>query len=291
MLLPVGGSIFFIPYLYPKSNNMKKLTILLLVLAALTSCKVSVQHGDDSKSTQSSVNTEALKSVLYMQTAAEYRALCYQTFNFGKVRLDNYLKRMNMSKKYAIVVDIDETVLDNSPHAAQSLIDGTNYPIGWSEWITKAEAKPIPGALEFLNYADEKGIDVFYISNRKEELKEATIVNLLEVGFPNVSDETVMLRTTTSGKEPRREVVSETHEIIMLFGDNLTDFLPVFEKKSIDDRFGLVDKYENEFGAKFFVLPNPSYGDWEGAIYDFDFSLSEQDKFSAKAKMLNGFME
>lgn len=270
---------------------MKKLTILLLVLAALTSCKVSVQHGDDSKSTQSSVNTEALKSVLYMQTAAEYRALCYQTFNFGKVRLDSYLKRMNMSEKYAIVVDIDETVLDNSPHAAQSLIDGTNYPIGWSEWITKAEAKPIPGALEFLNYADEKGIDVFYISNRKEELKEATIVNLLEVGFPNVSDETVMLRTTTSGKEPRREVVSETHEIIMLFGDNLTDFLPVFEKKSIDDRFGLVDKYENEFGAKFFVLPNPSYGDWEGAIYDFDYSLSEQEKFSAKAKMLNGFME
>jgi 5'-nucleotidase (lipoprotein e(P4) family) len=270
---------------------MKKLTILLLVLATLTSCKVSVQHGDDVTSENNSVNTEALKSVLYMQTAAEYRALCYQTFNFGKVRLDNYLKRMNMSKKYAIVVDIDETVLDNSPHAAQSLIDGTNYPTGWSEWITKAEAKPIPGALEFLNYADENGIDVFYISNRKEELKDATIVNLQEVGFPNVSNETVMLRTTTSGKEPRRDVVKETHEIIMLFGDNLADFLPVFEKKPIADRFGLVDKYEKEFGAKFFVLPNPSYGDWEGAIYDFDYSLSEQEKFSAKAKSLKGFKE
>jgi len=288
MLLPFGGSIFFIPYLYTKSIIMKKLSILLLVLVTMVSCKVSVQS-NDTKSEEPAVNTEALKSVLYMQTAAEYRALCYQTFNFGKIQLDNYLKRMNMSKKYAIVVDIDETVLDNSPHAAQSLLDATNYPVGWSEWINKAEAKPIPGAVEFLNYAQKKGVDVYYISNRKEELREPTILNLREVGFPNVTDETVMLRTTTSGKEPRREVVAQTHDIFMLFGDNLTDFLPVFEKKNIEDRFALVDDNEKEFGAKFFMLPNPSYGDWEAAIFNYDYSLTDADKMKMKAEHLHGF--
>lgn len=267
---------------------MQKLTFSLIAAILLVSCNVS-NHKPEQTNPETAVNTEALKSVLYIQTAAEYRALCYQTFNFGKLRLDSYLKRMNMSRKYAIVVDIDETVLDNSPHAAQSLLDGTNYPVGWSEWINKAEAKPIPGAVEFLNYAAEKGVDVYYISNRKEELRKPTIVNLREVGFPNVTDETVLLRTTTSGKEPRREVVAQTHEIIMLFGDNLTDFLPVFEKKSIQDRFALVDKYEKEFGTRFFILPNPSYGDWEGAIYNFDYSLSDKEKMTMKAENLHGF--
>lgn len=282
------GGIFFIPYIYMKIYKMKKLTFLLLSVVIMASCNV-INHEPQNHKNDKSVDTESLKSVLYIQTAAEYRALCYQTFNYAKLQLDNYLKRMNMSKRYAIVVDIDETVLDNSPHAAQSILDATNYPVGWTEWINRADAKPIPGSLEFLNYASKNGVDVFYISNRKDELRKPTLVNLRETGFPNVEDKFLLLRTSISGKEPRREIVKETHEIIMLFGDNLNDFLPVFEKKGINERFDLVDKYEKEFGSIFFMLPNPSYGDWEGAVYNYDYSLSEKEKMNYKKEALIGF--
>ncbi|MDD3962555.1 MAG: HAD family acid phosphatase, partial [Bacteroidales bacterium] len=98
--------------------------LLILILAgcnSLTPSKSVVADPDFSN--------ENIKAVLYMQKAAEYRALCYQTFNSAQIMLDNYLRRMKVSKPYAIVVDIDETVLDNSPHAAQSILDATLYPV------------------------------------------------------------------------------------------------------------------------------------------------------------------
>ena len=88
---------------------------------------------------------------------------------------DNELRMARLTKKMAIVVDIDETVLDNSPFEAKSIIENTDYPVYWDEWCQKEEARPIAGAVEFLNYAKSKGADVFYITNRKEHLKDVTI--------------------------------------------------------------------------------------------------------------------
>lgn len=268
---------------------MKKILLLASIALFAVSCNVATQQ----KSSEGNANVvaadENTKAVLYMQTAAEYRALCYQTFNYGKLMLDNYLRRMNMSEKYAIVVDIDETILDNSPHAAQSILDGTKYPVGWKEWINLAEAQPIPGALEFLNYASQKGVDIFYVSNRKEMYREATLKNLTDTGFPNVEDKFVLLRTETSGKEIRRNKVEETHQIILLFGDNLNDFLEVFEGKTVQERFQLTDKFKADFGSRFLVLPNPAYGEWEGAIINYDYSLSQEKQYEMKAGAFKGY--
>ncbi|HPE85724.1 MAG: 5'-nucleotidase, lipoprotein e(P4) family [Bacteroidales bacterium] len=258
--------------------------LLILILAgcnSLTPSKSVVADPDFSN--------ENIKAVLYMQKAAEYRALCYQTFNSAQIMLDNYLRRMNVSKPYAIVVDIDETVLDNSPHAAQSILDATLYPVGWAAWIGQASARAIPGAVEFLSYAGRQGITIFYISNRKEEFRNPTLQNLRLAGFPGVRDETVLLRQDGNGKESRRENVRKTHEIIMLFGDNLNDFLPDFEQVSPAVRSTLTDQYQNEFGRRFFVLPNPSYGDWEGALYEYNHSLTAREKAELKRKHLVGF--
>ena len=124
-------------------------------------------------------------------------------------------------------------------------------------------AEAIPGSLEFLTYASEKGIKVFYVSNRYSEQLESTINNLKRLGFPNVSESTVLLRSDSRSKSERRNSISDGHEVIMLIGDNLSDFNDEFEVKISEERINYTNEMRGNFGTKLIVLPNPNYGDWE----------------------------
>jgi 5'-nucleotidase (lipoprotein e(P4) family) len=239
-------------------------------------------------------------AVLYMQKAAEYRSLAYQAFNIARMRLDadldkRSLKRLPKAERKmprAIVVDIDETVLDNSPAQAYGIVN--NIPFNtkdWYAWGEMRKAKAIPGAAEFLNYAVSKGVQVFYVSNRDEVQKQATIDNLRAVGFVDAAPENVMLRQLDaqgrgiSTKTPRRDQIARQYRIVMLLGDNLDDFSDVFEHKSIADRFAETDRLRNEFGRRFIVLPNAMYGTWESAIYEYQ-RLTEAQKAQKRAAAL-----
>jgi len=145
--------------------------------------------------------------VLYTQKAAEYRALAYQAYNLARLRLDADLEKKNLKKlpkterkrPRAIVVDIDETVLDNSPANAKGIITGRPFNTAdWYAWSELRKAKPVPGAVDFLNYAMSKGVKIFYISNRDEVQKAATIDNLQKAEFRDVSTANVMLRDKDS---------------------------------------------------------------------------------------------
>jgi 5'-nucleotidase (lipoprotein e(P4) family) len=228
-------------------------------------------------------------AILYQQSAAEYRALCYQAFNAAKYRLDQSSKMMGMMKKQAIVVDIDETVLDNSPYEANTILKGYMYPEGWNSWIDAAKAKAVPGALEFLKYAESKGIETYYISNRSENQRTQTLKNLISIGFPFAVDDHLLLKSKESSKKTRRDKVSENRFIVMLIGDNLNDFTEVFEKKSIPERFEMADSLKNEFGNRFIILPNAMYGDWEGALYNYDYSMEPGKKSEKRISSLVGF--
>lgn len=234
-------------------------------------------------------NDHLTMAVLYQQKSAEYRALCYQAFNFARYKLDQSSKAMGIMKPQAIVVDIDETVLDNSPYEAKSILDAINYPAFWDEWVMKAEAKPVPGALEFLQFASSQGAKVFYISNRKEKFKEATLSNLTSLGFPDADSDHLLLQTDESSKKGRREKVSANHWIVMLIGDNLNDFSEVFEKKSVPERFEMTDSLKAEFGNRFIVLPNAMYGDWESAIYGYKYPANPDEKTELMHKALIKF--
>ncbi|MGQ0543122.1 MAG: 5'-nucleotidase, lipoprotein e(P4) family [Blastocatellia bacterium] len=155
----------------------------------------------------------------------------------------------------------------------------------WYAWGEMRKAKAIPGAVEFLNYAVSKGVKTFYISNRDEVQKTATIENLQKVGFVNVSADNVLLRTKESGKDARRAIVAEKHRIVLLVGDNLDDFTSAFERKSVTDRFAEVDKVRDQWGKKFIVLPNAMYGTWENAIYEYQ-RLTEVQKAEKRAAAL-----
>ena len=242
-------------------------------------------------------NEYQVAAILFQQYAAEFRALTYQAFNIARMRIDEdvdkkHLKKLPKSeqkKLRAVVVDIDETVLDNSPH--QALLVKRKLPFTaqtWLEWGERRSAKAIPGAVEFLNYASGKGVRVFYVSNRFNTQKQATIDNLKSTGFPDVSEETVLLLTDNSSKEPRRQKILEKYRIVLLIGDNLNDLSDVFENNSVQDRFSATDNAKNLFGSKFIVIPNAMYGAWESAIYE-NKRLSEAEKIQKRQDALQSY--
>lgn len=232
--------------------------------------------------------------VLYTQKAAEYRALAYQAYNLARLRLDADLEKKNVKKlpkterkrPRAIIVDIDETVLDNSPANAKGIITGRPFnTTDWYAWTEMRKAKRVPGAVEFLNYAVSKGVKIFYVSNRDEVQKAATIDNLQKAGFRDVSPLNVMLRDKDSSKDPRRAAVSAQYRIVMLIGDNLDDFSGLFERKSTAERYAETEKAHDDWGRKFIVLPNAMYGTWENAIYEYQ-RLTEAQKAEKRAAAL-----
>lgn len=196
------------------------------------------------------------------------------------------LPKADRKKPRAVVVDIDETVLDNSPAQAFAVKNRAPFNLkDWYAWGEMRKAKAIPGAVEFANYAVSKGVKIFYVSNRDEAQKQATIDNLKNAGFQDVSAENVILRDKESSKEPRRQMISGKYRIAVLLGDNLNDLSNVFERKSVADRFAEVDKLKNDFGSRFIVLPNAMYGDWESAIYEYQ-RLTEAQKTEKRANAL-----
>ena len=223
-------------------------------------------------------------ATLYMQKAAEYRALAYQAFNLARWQLDADLDKKNVKKlpkaeqkkPRAVMVDIDETVLDNSPAQAYGIKNGKTFNLkDWYAWGEMRKAKAIPGAVDFLNYAASKGVKVFFVSNRDEVQKQATMDNLRNAGFKDVTVDNVLLRQVDekgapiSTKEPRRQIILQKYRIVFFMGDNLDDHSDVFERKSVADRFAEVDKVKDWWGKRFIVLPNAMYGTWENAIYEY----------------------
>jgi 5'-nucleotidase (lipoprotein e(P4) family) len=196
------------------------------------------------------------------------------------------LPKPERKRPRAVVVDIDETVLDNSPSQAYGIKNRLLFNVkDWYAWGEMRKAKPIPGAVDFLNYAVSKGAKVFFVSNRDDVQKQATIDNLKGVGFNDVSAENVVLRTTESTKESRRQAIASKYRIVLLMGDNLDDFSNAFERKSVIERFNEVDKNRELWGKRFIVLPNAMYGTWESAIYNYE-RLNETQKAQRRARAL-----
>lgn len=226
------------------------------------------------------VNNEyQVGAILWTQTSAEKAALSYQAFSLARLRLDQDFRTNRRRRvKRAVIVDIDETVLDNSRYQAKLAKEQRPFEAKtWTDWCNRAQATALPGAVEFLRYANSRGVRVFYITNRRPTEKDGTARNLRALRFPDVSDETLLVRTGGSTKEPRRQSVAAKYRIVLLMGDNLNDFAEVFEKsKTINSRLSAAEQNKDQFGSRFIVLPNPMYGAWEDAVYDEERLTDEQ---------------
>jgi 5'-nucleotidase (lipoprotein e(P4) family) len=227
-------------------------------------------------------------AVAWQQHSGEYRALSFQAYNFAKLSLNEKLKEAGAGKVNCVIVDIDETLLDNSPFSAMQVQKGIAYnPKDWSAWTSLAAADTVPGALSFLRYAASKQVETFYISNRTKADYQATLANLQRLGFPFADEEHLMLSEGTSDKEARRKRVMEQHHVLLFCGDNLSDFSNIFYREGKNTREE-VDAAMAEFGTKFIVLPNPMYGDWEKLLYKGS-NLDETEKSRQRIKGLKGF--
>jgi len=242
---------------------------------------------ETSESQRDQVQSEL--AVLWFQTSGEAKALFIQGYQLAEQRLSEILaQKIRRSRPLAVVLDLDETVLDNSSYQVEAIKSGKGYPYRWSEWIEKARAPVLPGARRFLEFAQREQVEIFYISNRKVAELDATIRNLEWLKLP-FKKENIFLRSTESSKETRRFEVLKTHQIALLLGDNLGDFAETFDKRSIIERAKEVKELHHEFGNRFIVFPNPMYGDWEGAAYKYNFSLTPGEKQRARIQMMKGF--
>lgn len=209
-------------------------------------------------------------AVLWQQHSGEYRALAFQAYNFARLSLIERLKEVSKDKKFCVVVDVDETVLDNSPFQGYEIKQGRSFDAKeWNDWTSKGIADTVPGALSFLNFAASQQVETFYITNRDTSEMKGTLYNLKTLGFPNADEAHILLKTNTSDKEPRRQAVLEKYHILLLCGDNLSDFSNIFYRSG-KNTIEQVNAEKLNFGTRFIVLPNPMYGDWEKQFYKED---------------------
>ena len=219
--------------------------------------------------TQQDINDEMIMAAAWMQNSAEYRELCYQAYN---VALDQVVKAVAHHKKgdkpLAIVLDADETVLDNSAFEAGLIGTGNSYSSKtWKEWCDAGVARAMPGAAEYLQAVDKLGVEIFYASNRnvKDHL-ESSMRNFKAIGFPQADRKHMIFKTDTSNKQVRFDQVMKDYDVVVFMGDNAGDLPIGTYHKGQAERNALVDQHKAEFGKRFIVFPNPTYGDWEPAL-------------------------
>jgi len=270
--------------------KLKTLFFILPVVLMLSSCNTSRKVAVAPAGSHDKI----LMAVAWYQNAPEMTALYYQGFNLAHERLDEAMATNKQSKPLAVVVDIDETMLDNSPFEV-TLISNDDDQSGWYNWVAKSASKALPGALEFAKYAESKQVQIFYITNRDDNEHAATVQNLKNEGFPYATDDHVLTKSdlsyssgNTSSKVSRRAKVSENHEIVLLIGDNLNDFSEVFEDRKINNGKAAVEQNRDQFGKKFIILPNPMYGAWEKPLYNYQNDLNNEEKARLlKSKLRN----
>ena len=234
-------------------------------------------------------------STLWIQTSSEYKAHALQTYGAARSHIQEAINdkqwtgALEQSGDYsdlppAVILDVDETVLDNSDYQANLIKNNTVFtPANWDHWVGLKRASAVPGAVDFINELQRQGVRVFFVTNRECKKREnneqtcpqetETIENLKKVGIEVANSENVYLKYEmkhwSSEKKTRREYIAERYRIIMLFGDDLGDFLPhVKYKITPSERDELVYKHHQKWGKVWFVLSNPIYGSWDRVLQE-----------------------
>ncbi|MCD4657770.1 MAG: 5'-nucleotidase, lipoprotein e(P4) family [Planctomycetes bacterium] len=281
---------------------MRKTIILLLLAMIIVAITIFLTLFIANPSAETTIveKSENLNATLWVQTSVEYKMLAKMAYKLAEEKLSIALDDKNWSAldeenasadlPPAIILDIDETVLDNSPFQARlvqkNILFNTDL---WDEWVTEAQAEIIPGALEFIKFAKSKGVAVFYVTNRLFKNEQATFENLKSCGFPVESiDELLMKKEKDewgSDKTSRREFIAEKYRILMLLGDDMNDFV-FLGKVTPVKRLEAAEKYTGFWGKSWIILPNPAYGNWERSTYGYDYKLSEKEIVDKKLNLL-----
>ena len=233
-----------------------------------------------------------LLATAWYAMSAEKQACYLQTYRLAGQQLESMKKQKPKSgKSWAIVTDLDETLLDNSAWSVKVLLEGKDYPDYWNDWEKAGKAPAFPGAVEFYKKVSQHKIPVYYISNRNTKNLDATISNLKKLGLPNADSSHILLKNKTSNKIERRDQVLKNHEILMLLGDNLADFDGVWEDAKAENRSKSVTDNATKWGNRFIIFPNPMYGGWRDALFSYKRGMTEAQQDSVWTNHLGEFLK
>jgi 5'-nucleotidase (lipoprotein e(P4) family) len=250
--------------------------------------------------------SDLLNAVLWMQRSVEYKASALTAFALARIRLDQALadKDWTAAPKEqtgayqalppAIVLDVDESIIDNSGYQAWMTLKGTTFDSKtWNAYVNTVTSQVIPGAVEFARYADSKGVKVFYVSNRTADEEPATRKNLEKFGFPMGGNVDTMLMTRKqpdwgSAKGTRRAFIAKSYRILINVGDNFGDFVDDYRGGEAE-RLKVMEDNKARWGREWIMIANPSYGSFESAPYRHDFKLSDAEKRTLKRGVLDAW--
>src|SRR5699024_6225159 len=247
--------------------------LLALLALSLLAMPAFAQDGDTAaeKALADCPVAGYIMGLRYQQKSAEVKALQLQAYNLATMRLKQILNSDDAPDNPAIITDLDETAIDNTPLLARDLFACHDYTAWdtWLKWEQHGNPEAIPGAVKFLNFADAHDVDIFYVSGRAKKNKKDTMATLKKLGFPQVADDHVYLVFYGPAKsEIRSKITADDHDIVMLLGDSLADLSGIFEDKTVPEQRKAVMKNADHFGADWIVFPNASYGSWSGAELD-----------------------
>ena len=229
----------------------------------------------------------------WVQTSAEYEGVARQAYAAAARSLEAALADSSWTAALeqtgdfralppAIILDVDETTIDNSPFEARMAKAGFVYDeAAFDAWVRSAQAPAIPGAVEFVTAAAERGVTVFYLTGRRHAWEPFTRENLRRAGFPLAETDDVVPTggerpEWTSDKTSRRAWIAERYRILLLIGDDFNDF--VSAAVPLERREELVREHREQWGRKWIIVPNPIYGSWVSALFDFESGLSDAEK-------------
>ncbi len=289
------------------NNVMKPISVMLLIGATLffSGCRRGARSD-----VQTAGAHEDLDATLWMRTSAEYVACCEQTYLAAKSALDAGRKDPTWSAipsqaaelakqpsdakplPVAVILDVDETVLDNSDFQVELIEQDSEYSVeAFDAWVEKGVAMPLPGVVDFIQYCQQSGVEVFYLTNRTVRQERATARNLASQGLmqPDIVDHLLTKEERDdwgTDKETRRRFLAERFRVLLMIGDDLNDFASTGDKPSPEARreIGLTNK--DRWGKTWFMVPNADYGGWERALFKFDDKLPRAEKLSAKRRHL-----
>ena len=243
---------------------------------------------------------EDLNSVLWVQTSGEFWALTSTTYNNAQVLLEQAKSQKSWSAALeqkpgyenlpeAVIMDLDETVLDNSPAQGQSVLDRTAYlQDTWGAWVHRVAAAALPGAQSFIGDAEKHGVKVFFVTNRSRSEQEDTLKNLAALGI-TASDDTVLCSGEngwTSDKTARRAEIANSYRVLLLVGDDMNDFVST-ATLTPPQRLALAKTHADRWGKSWILLPNAMYGSWERAI--FPGLTKDEEILLRKRQQVKGF--
>lgn len=230
---------------------------------------------------QYQAETETM-GLLWMRTSAEYRALAYQGYNVAMNAVKMTVTDPSHQRKpLAIVLDADETVVDNTKLMGESIVNGNGRfdAPWWRQAVHQGKSQAMPGAVEFLNEVHKQGVEIFYVSNRYAPVNyDATVQNFKALGFPSVDKDHVLLFEKDSDKQPRFDMIAKKYYVVVYMGDNAGDFPIGTKGKTLAERNAIIDNHKEDFGTTFVVFPNPAYGSWVSALAKGYQNLSPEEQ-------------